>query len=148
MAEISVKETAEMLEKANKILVVSHERPDEDTLGCAFALKEAYKDKTVVTICEDKLVQCRERFCYLPALSGKAGEPLKGKVNLRIDHHPSEDEYSEYTLLDTSASACGEIIFEVLKEAGRLTKEAAYCIYAAISSDSGCFRYSSTTSKN
>ena len=40
---IDIKETAKLIKEHNEFLVISHEHPDGDTLGCAFALCEALK---------------------------------------------------------------------------------------------------------
>ena len=171
MADISVSEAAKLLESAKSILVVSHKNPDEDTIGCALAIKEAYRDKEVVTVCDGELNRRTvsvfgERDFSVKnaegkdfslvifvdtstlALAGAPGETFKGKIDLKIDHHPAVEDYAANSLVDPSASACGEIIYEIIKEAGRLNKEAAYCIFAAMSSDNGCFRYSSTSAKS
>ncbi len=52
------------------------------------------------------------------------------------------------SVIDTKASATGQICFELFKELGwQLTRDAATCIYAAILTDTGGFRYSNTNER-
>lgn len=71
---------------------------------------------------------------------------------IKIDHHPSVDEYGDINLVDTKSAATCEIImhmFRHLKDKHQLTlpKEAAAALYAGIIADSGRFLYDSTTSQ-
>ncbi len=68
-----------------------------------------------------------------------------------IDHHPSNSVTSESVYVDSDASACGEIIYRLIKNIEKYSGELLFdediasCIYAAISSDTGCFKYSNVT---
>lgn len=74
------------------------------------------------------------------------------RPTLMIDHHAVGERYAD-GYVDPSAAATGEIIFSLAKELtemGRLSdirKETAERLYAAISSDTGGFRFSNTTAK-
>jgi len=66
-----------------------------------------------------------------------------------IDHHPKEDDEFDHFFLDTSASATGELIFEILQGLGaEITLPIAQAIYSAIMSDTGSFRFNNTTEKS
>ena len=73
-------------------------------------------------------------------LTGMA-EQLNGKVDLKIDHHAIGGDFAPQSLIYRGASACGEIIYEL----GALDIETASALYAAVSSDSGSFRFDSVT---
>jgi len=80
---------------------------------------------------------------------GKLGANLADMVNIMIDHHKTGEPYADY-YIDSSASATGEIIFKLaammLTDKGKtLPQDVCRCLYAAISSDTGCFRYSNVT---
>lgn len=71
-------------------------------------------------------------------------------IDLKIDHHPNGSEYAKYNYIDGKAAACGEIIFRLIRRlaemrGGSFTPAACTALYTAISSDTGCFRYSNTT---
>lgn len=74
------------------------------------------------------------------------------RVDLMIDHHQSGSPYATQFYIRENAAATGEIIFDVIKQLAseeRITIDEEMCIglYAAISGDTGCFRYSNVTPK-
>lgn len=85
-----------------------------------------------------------------PAQLGDMFYLLRRDVDIMIDHHASGTPYAD-NYVDADAAATGEIIYEIAKylyESGRiyaLTPRLLTCIYAAISSDTGGFRYSNVT---
>ena len=71
---------------------------------------------------------------------------LQDRMELRIDHHSSAESFTPNELVDPTAAACGEIIYDLIVAMGaEMTKEIAWRLYIAISTDTGCFRYSNTT---
>ncbi len=67
-----------------------------------------------------------------------------------IDHHPQPDDFSNSIYWDTSASSTAELIYDFIEEMGgfdKLDVDAAECIYSGILTDSGSFRFSSTSSR-
>ena len=84
---------------------------------------------------------------------GDSRAALSGHIFARIDHHDVGMPYAEVELVRPQASATGEIVYELFAhavECGALAafpKAAAACIYAAISSDTGCFKYANVTPK-
>jgi len=76
-----------------------------------------------------------ERFC--------------GRIDLSIDHHPANTLFAKETLLDATAAAAAELISDVIDELGvPMDTLIAACLYAGISTDTGCFRYASTTARS
>jgi len=70
-----------------------------------------------------------------------------GWRTLLIDHHISALPYADYNYIDPGASAVGEIIFDLLKLLGqKLDRDIATCLYTTIATDTGGFRYETTTS--
>ena len=85
-----------------------------------------------------------------PSQLGELFVRLRRDVDLMIDHHASGTPYAD-NYIDVSASATGEIIYLLaayLVRAGKLDaipRRAVDCMYAAISSDTGGFKYSNVT---
>ncbi len=62
---------------------------------------------------------------------------------VNIDHHPYSEDFGDIYYVDTDACATGVLIYRLLMAAGhKLSNEVATCIYTAILSDTGSFRYS------
>ena len=83
-------------------------------------------------------------------LLGALEEKYASVIDLKIDHHQNGSEYARYNYIDAKAAACGEIIFRLVRRLAEMRGggfNAAVCtaLYAAISSDTGCFRYSNAT---
>lgn len=105
------------------------------------ALPEDFVPERVVavdTASAAQLGDLYERFC--------------GKIDLKIDHHSKGDEYADFFVME-DAAATGEIVFDISREflkrgfVKELPEKIDYCLYAAISSDTGCFKYSNVTPK-
>ncbi len=87
-----------------------------------------------------------------PAQLGSLFERLHRDIDIMIDHHAEGKVYAD-SYIRPDAAATGEIIFDIAKymlEQGKipcLTPRFYNCIYAAISSDTGCFKYSNVTNR-
>lgn len=168
---LSARECAERILKVERPLVLMHVRPDGDTVGAGIALCEIFKalGRSPRFICEDPIPErlsflIRAARCAEPSEAGKyeviavdvaspkqAGSLLERlpAPSLMIDHHGAGEPFADHYTLPELSSA-GEAVYNVFEEleniAGlRLTKEIAYPLYAAISSDTACMRYSSAT---
>ena len=67
-----------------------------------------------------------------------------------VDHHPSPDDFADYVLHDDKASSTCELIYdlmEMLDMKELLNKEVGECLYTGIMTDTGSFRFSSTSPK-
>jgi phosphoesterase RecJ-like protein len=72
----------------------------------------------------------------------------KTKPLLVIDHHATNDGLGDVEIVDTTASAAGLIIYDLIKAAKwPLTKNVAVPLFVAISTDTGWFRFSNTDSR-
>ena len=160
-------EAAVWLKEHDRYLILTHKRPDGDTIGCAAALcrglrglgktahicpgtgethlftpylegllaPEGYEPDTVVSVD----IAARSLFTT-------SGQPwLERGIDLAIDHHPSQEFFANETCLDAGRAACGEILYEILKELGQVNQETAVPLYVAVSTDTGCFQYGNTT---
>ena len=169
---------AEMLCSHKRVLILFHVHPDGDAVGSAFALR-AFIEHTggeALCVCADSLP---ERFAFIyggvqesvkyedipegfspdlivsvdtasPSQLGALYEIYKDKIDLMIDHHGKGIAYADYCIFP-EASACGEVLYEVLARAAEikgvneLPFETVRLIYTAVSSDTGCFRYSNVS---
>lgn len=74
---------------------------------------------------------------------------LDSYFTINIDHHATSAFISTINWVDPKAAAVGELIYELAKElAVPLTRDIGFNLYAAISSDTGSFKYSNTTTKS
>ena len=164
---MTIKEAAAWLGSHDRYLILTHKRPDGDTIGCAAALCRGLRGlgKTA-HICPGT----GETHLFTPYLEGliapegfqpetvvsvdiaarglftDTGKPwLERGIDLAIDHHPSQEFFAKETCLDASRAACGEIIYEILQELGQVNAETALPLYVAVSTDTGCFQYGNTT---
>ena len=144
--------------------VLCHKSPDGDTLGSAFALCLGLRSlgKKARVLCADPIPAkysyitdcCDEDFEEKTVIAvdvadskllGTLAEKYGDKVDLCIDHHPSNKDYARITLLDGEAAAAAQIIYRVLNILNvEIDKNIANCIFTGLSTDTGCFRYPST----
>jgi len=170
---ITLRDAAAMLAEKDNILILCHIRPDGDTLGSGYGLKYALEalGKKAKVLCGDGIpsrltfigeaeqLEEGEDFEFVCAVDaaethmlGVYGEKYADRIDLKIDHHPTGALYAKANHIDGTASATGELIYritEYLEEiTGQkcLTPKGASALYAAVTSDTGCFRYSNTTS--
>ena len=163
--QLNVQQMAERLCAADNILVLCHKNPDGDTIGSAAALYWALKGlgKTVAVLCADP-IPSRYDYMDIGLYTGQftpgytvavdvAGIQLFGdsiaeytrRIDMCIDHHPSNSGYADCMLLDGDAAATAEIIYELLTAIGtEITPTIADCLYTGLSTDTGCFKFSST----
>ena len=153
-----------LLREKDRYLIVTHIRPDGDTLGSAAALCSALRrmGKTAWLYPNPQITEN-----YLPyvaaylAPADYAGETVvavdvadttmfpqgfSGTVDLAIDHHPSNGHYARETLLGAEKAACGELILELITDlTGGPAPGEATLLYLALATDTGNFAYANTT---
>jgi len=72
--------------------------------------------------------------------------PSQALIN--IDHHVSNEYFGSHNLVNTGACATGEIIFSLMESGGiEISRDQAICLYTAILTDTGCFKYSNATAE-
>ncbi len=73
---------------------------------------------------------------------------LDQQFTVNIDHHATCEHFGTVNWIDSTASAVGEMIYNLCKAiGGRVTKEIADCVYLALVADTGSFHYSNTTDR-
>lgn len=159
----------ELIREFHTIIIHRHVRPDPDAYGsqCGLAevLKASFPEKKVYTA---GMEEPSLNFLYrldevedevydeaLVIVCDTANEErvcdqryTRGKMVIKIDHHPNEDPYGDVLWVDTNASSASEMIYEFYlfgKDKGlKMSAEAARLIYAGIVGDTGRFLFPST----
>ena len=161
------REAAALLLRQDDILILTHKRPDGDTIGCAVGLCQALREqgKTAWVLPNEDATSLFTPYLegylapedFAPAyvvavdIAGRqlftpAGEVyLERGIDLTIDHHPSQEYYAAETCLDAGRAACGELIYDLVCQWGPVSPRTALPLYVAVSTDTGCFMYSNTT---
>jgi len=164
---LTIEETAQWLKERDNFLILTHRRPDGDTLGSGGALAQGLREegKTAYVLCNPEATQ-RYIHCIEPYIAPddfvpeyvisvdtattdlfppNAAEYID-RISLCIDHHPSNTLYAEYTCLNATRASCGEVVFDVLMSLSAcISTETATRLYIALSTDTGCFSFSNTT---
>lgn len=160
---------AEALKKAQDIALISHVSPDPDTLGSCFALKRALEklDKKV-TVYADAPYPAYLSFLYdeyvvysapvkhelcmsvdcgdLGRIGDRAALFEAAEVSANIDHHPTNTNFAQLNFVLPKAAATAEIVDLLLRALeADVDQVIATRLYAALTGDTGSFRYSNTT---
>ena len=159
---IDVKATAKELLNMDNIYILCHRNPDGDTLGSGFGLHYALKSlgKRSKVLCSDEFP---EKFSYMydtftefeaenivsvDVATTELFGSLDYKVNLAIDHHPTNSLFAEKVCLCPDDAATCEIIYAIIKEMGvKIDEKIATCLYTGVATDTGCFKFSNVTPK-
>lgn len=165
-ARLTVQETADFLRTLDGVLILTHVRPDGDTVGCAAALCRALRalGRTAYLLENPEITETYTPYAEglwapegfvpqrvvsvdiaAPNLLPENAVPYKNDICLAIDHHGSQEFFAERTCLDAEAAACGEIIYHIIQELTPVSPAIAMLLYVAISTDTGCFVYTNTT---
>ncbi len=159
-------EAETFLRNCEDAVILTHQSPDGDCIGAGFGLKDILAELGVRSrvVCSDEFPS---RYGFMTrGYEGEEFEPktiiavdiadtkLMGryekiygtKVQLCIDHHESNKNYAEMTLLRSKATAACEVIYNLAKHMEvKISRHCAICLYTGIATDSGCFRYDCTT---
>ncbi len=160
-------EAAELLKCQDNILILTHRRPDGDTVGCAVglcaALRELGKTAWVLPNADTTSLLTPYLEGYLAPdgfapdfvvsvdIASRGLFPdnakcwLENGVDLAIDHHGSNEGFGRENCVDPGRAACGELIYDIVRQWGPVSPTAALPLYLAVSTDTGCFVYSNTT---
>jgi phosphoesterase RecJ-like protein len=168
-AKSAVRQIREEILRRQRFLLTSHARPDGDSIGSQLAMAFALDalGKSVRIVNADPAPDHYQDFpgmerieiashvsadvdavivmeCSDLSRAGVSG--LEGEFLINIDHHAWNRLYGALNWHDESAAACGEMVFDVIRELGvPLTLEIATHVYLAILTDTGSFHHSNIT---
>ena len=168
MKMLTRNDTADFLLNHDHYAILTHRRPDGDTVGSSAALCRILRKlgKTAHIIANEEITP---RFAWLhegltkeaaeetdtlisvdvasPGMLPKAFECYVNRITLRIDHHGSATSFTELELVDAGAAACAEIVFDLMEHLWvEMDADIADAIYVGTSTDTGCFRFANTNS--
>ena len=163
---ITAQQAADRLRSMDNVLLLTHVRPDGDTIGSAAALCQALRDmgKTAYLLANPEITDTYAPYAapywapegFVPEhivsadiaalnLLPDNAAACAARIELAIDHHGSQEFFAAGTCLDADAAACGEIVYDIVRELTAVTPEIAMLLYVAIATDTGCFVYTNTT---
>jgi len=164
-------QVVELIEKKDRFAITSHVRPDGDSLGSSLGLYWLLQalNKDVEVVMRDP---APHSYQQLPGAGAVRVTPavdraydavfviecsdidrpglidLEKQFVVNIDHHSTTELFGTVNWIDSTASAVGEMIYNLCKATGvRVTKEIAECVYTALLTDTGSFHYSNTTER-
>ena len=164
-------QVVELIENKNKFGITTHIKPDGDgvgsSLGLCWLLRSLGKSAEVIVrgdiplayrslpgadeirnieqIDDDYdavfVIECSD--LQRPGIEG-----LDKEFTVNIDHHATSEHFGTVNWIDSTASAVGEMIYNLVKAiGGRVTREIAECVYMALVTDTGSFHFSNTTDR-
>ncbi len=167
MSSLTRNEAVQWLSERDNFAILTHRRPDGDTIGSAATLCRGLRQlgKTAHIIENPEIT---EKYAHLhenltkkwveagdsvvsvdvasPNMLSDSFQQLMGQIGLRIDHHATAASFTDCELVEPDAAACAEIIYDLLVLLGvTLDKPMAEALYTAVATDTGCFRYANTT---
>lgn len=167
MKLLTIAETAALLLQNDNYILLTHRRPDGDTIGSAAALCGGLRalGKTAAVL---ENPQFTEK--YRPYLDGLTVDAVPeqaflvsvdvaaediiaynatdyvNQIQLKLDHHARSGDFAPQGCVDASAAACAEVILALLREMkAPIGKRTAEALYLGLSTDTGCFRFSNVT---
>ncbi len=163
---IGFSEAETFIRNCKDAVIITHRSPDGDCVGAGFAMKEILQQLGIRSrvVCHDVFPKRYDFLTEVGAgeefepqtiiavdiadtkLMGRYQEIYGDKVQLCIDHHISNKNYAEKTLLHAEASAACEVIYDLAKFMGiKITEHCAKCLYTGMATDSGCFKFQCAT---
>ncbi|MDD3435706.1 MAG: bifunctional oligoribonuclease/PAP phosphatase NrnA [Candidatus Gastranaerophilales bacterium] len=168
------KEFENIIKNSKNILIISHVNPDGDTLGTMCALQSAiykqFKKNAEMLILSklpkvydflpnigeaktlDMIDKSRE-YDLVIAVDVASLDRLieaqvlfnKAKFTINLDHHRTNNNYGDLVFVSPKASSSGEVLYEIFKKLGwKIDLDIATCLYTAILTDTGGFRFENT----
>lgn len=164
-------QVVELIENKSTFGITTHIKPDGDgvgsSLGLCWLLRSLGKSAEVIVhgdvppaykslpgadeIRDVKAIDSQYDAIFVIECSdlsrpGIAG--LDSEFTVNIDHHATSEHFGTINWIDSTASAVGEMIYNLCKAiGGRVTKEIAECVYMALVTDTGSFHFSNTTDR-
>ena len=161
----------EMILNANKILLLTHESPDGDAIGCTLAMHHALKQlekesdmyipeyprlfKFLNGTDEIKDELTDDTYDLIIALDCSDEQRLEGteffenvKNTIEIDHHGTNTMFADINFVNPTAPACAQILITIFEYFGlEKTKEIGECLVTGIITDTGGFQYQGVTAE-
>ena len=167
MTEI-IQQIHDVIRSNSSFLLTTHEGPDGDAIGSSLALASFLRNigKSVTVHYRDPVP---DLYAFLPGADlvcahipdthfdvavvldigerKRAGSEFcdfsRVTTTVNLDHHLSCSHFGDFNLIDSQAAATGMLVYRIAHAFGyRFDRNTALCIYVAIITDTGSFRYS------
>ena len=164
-------QVVELIENKQKFGITTHIKPDGDgvgsSLGLCWLLQSLGKSAEVIVhgevpvayrslpgaekIRDVDAIDSEYDAVFIIECSDLERPGIKGlekEFTVNIDHHATSEHFGTINWIDSTASAVGEMIYNLCKAiGGRVTREIAECVYMALVTDTGSFHFSNTTDR-
>jgi len=164
-------QVVELIENKQKFGITTHIKPDGDgvgsSLGLCWLLQSLGKSAEVIVhgevplayrslpgaekIRDVEAIDDQYDAVFVIECSDLERPGIKGLddvFTVNIDHHATSAHFGTINWIDSTASAVGEMIYNLCKAiGGRITREIAECVYMALVTDTGSFHFSNTTDR-
>jgi phosphoesterase RecJ-like protein len=164
-------QVVELIENKSNFAITTHIKPDGDgvgsSLGLCWLLRSLGKRADVLVhgsipisyqslpgadeIKDARSIEDDYDAVFVIECSDMDRPGLKGldrQLTVNIDHHATSEHFGTINWIDSTASAVGEMIYNLCKAiGGRITKEIAECVYMALVTDTGSFHFSNTSER-
>ena len=164
-------QVVELIENKQNFAITTHIKPDGDgvgsSLGLCWLLRSLGKSAEVVVrgdiplayrslpgagdIRDIEMVDKTYDAIFVIECSDLQRPGIVGldeQFTVNIDHHATSEHFGTVNWIDSTASAVGEMIYNLVKAiGGRVTREIAECVYMALVTDTGSFHFSNTTER-
>jgi phosphoesterase RecJ-like protein len=164
-------QVVELIETKQKFGITTHIKPDGDgvgsSLGLCWLLRSLGKDAEVIVRGDvpvayrslpgaDEIRDVAKLDTHYDAvfiiecsdLDRPGIDGLEKEFTVNIDHHATSEHFGTVNWIDSTASAVGEMIYNLCKAiGGRITKDIAECVYMALVTDTGSFHFSNTSDR-
>ena len=156
----------EEIQKAQDIVILTHENPDGDAIGSSLAmyitLKKLGKQVDVI------IPEFPKVYSFLPGaeeikkegkeeiydlaicvdvtgigrLNGYSKYFEDAKVKIQIDHHQVNEMFADYNFVNPASPACAQNLIFIIEQLGvEIDKEIGTCLLTGIITDTGGFKY-------
>jgi len=158
------KEFKEYLVRYKRVTIISHKRPDGDTIGSALALYNSLRASNITSelVCIDKppikynflkgFDRYKSKISYSDSLvvtldcaePNRVGLEIEGREIVNIDHHKSNSNFGNLNIVEVEVSTTA-VLFKLLKEGFEINRDVAIALYCGLISDSINFTTNLTT---
>ena len=164
----------DIIKSSKKILLLSHVNPDGDTLGSMCAMYSAIYDRFKIKADMSIVSNVPFNYKFLPnidkaeryfdqsliydlviTLDVASIERIrdskiffdKANITVNFDHHKTNPNLAKFNIVEPEASSCGEVLYKFFRQNNwKISETTAKCLYVAIMTDTGNFRFENTSS--
>lgn len=167
----------QFIQFSNNFLITSHMNADGDAFASMLAMAYVLEkwNKKYDIIIHDEIIDDKYKFMWgiekirtfsselnplfdaaivldVPSKKriGNPADLLPDPIScLKVDHHPIEENFAKYNLVDVEASSVSQILYEFIESSNiQISKDLANLLFSGIMYDTGRFSFSNTRSRD